>query len=177
MVVILDMNKLISLNRLCLWDTVWRTEEYRTSTEIRSVYTTQKKQMTLFTWMHHVALTQHSINSKYASVQSLCVQLPFFVVVSQKGKYLILHNVLLMPKAQSYLLSIYLNFCTQWLKLFPCCLSDPLLILFTSDLSRLRMQFSLRSNASDKTDLRIFNNLDLNQLLLNMRLYIRQWYF
>lgn len=79
-----------------------------------------------------------------------------------------------MPKAQSYLLSTYLNLCIRGLEIFPCYLRDAQLVLSTY-LTKLRMEFSVRSTASDKIDLRIINSLDLNQLLLNMSLYIRQW--
>ena len=91
--------------------------------------------------------------------------------VSQRGKYLTLLHILLMPKDQSFLLSVYLNLCTQTLEVFSCYPSNPLLILSNlRDLTRLKTAFSVRSNAPDKTDLKTMN-VDLNQLLLNMRLY------
>ena len=86
MVVILNINEVIYLNCLCLWDTVWRTEEYWTSPEIESIYTIHKKiKMILFTSIHHVALTQSWINSKDASAQQPLCYTIFFAVVPQSG--------------------------------------------------------------------------------------------
>ena len=71
---------------LCLWDTVWRTEEYWTSPEIESMYTIQKKiKIILLTSIHHVALTQSWTNSKAASAQQPLWYTIFFAVVPQSG--------------------------------------------------------------------------------------------